>query len=69
MTIKLQALAIAKQTETTDSHFANYRFPLRFVPLRLVPFHFVPFRFANYSKPIETWSQFVNKKHIIDEQV
>ena len=30
-------------SQTTDSHFANYRFPF--------PFRFVPFRFANYSKP------------------
>ena len=29
-----------------DFHFANYRFPFRFVPFR-----FAPFRFANYSKP------------------
>ena len=28
-------------SQTTNSHFANYRFPFRFVP----------FRFANYSKP------------------
>ena len=29
-------------SQTTDFHFANYRFPFRFVP----------FRFANYSKPL-----------------
>ena len=33
-------------SQTTNSHFANYRFPFRFVPFR-----FAPFRFANYSKP------------------
>ena len=33
-------------SQTTDSHFANYRFSFRFVSFR-----FAPFRFANYSKP------------------
>ena len=33
-------------SQTTDSHFSNYRFSFRFVPFR-----FVSFRFANYSKP------------------
>ena len=33
-------------SQTTDSHFANYRFSFRFVPFR-----FIPSRFANYSKP------------------
>ena len=41
-------------SQTTDFHFANYRFPFRFVPFRFVPFRFVPFRFANYSKPYGT---------------
>ena len=58
---KLQILI----SQTTDSHFANYRFSFRklqilsanyrfsfrFVPFRFVPFRFAPFRFANYSKP------------------
>ena len=43
-------------SQTTDFHFANYRFPFCFVsfcfiPFRLVPLRFVPFRFANYNKP------------------
>ena len=41
-------------SQTTDSHFANYRFSFRFVPFR-----FAPFRFANYSKPKNLPSQFV----------
>ena len=46
---KLQILI----SQTTDFHFANYRFSFRFVPFRFVPFRFGPFRFANYSKPAD----------------
>ena len=35
-----------EESQTTDSHFANYRFSFRFVS----------FRFANYSKP--NWSYY-----------
>ena len=47
---KLQILI----SQTTDLHFANYRFPFRFVPFRFVSFRFAPFRFANYSKPLKS---------------
>ena len=38
-------------SQTTDSHFANYRFSFRFVPFNFVSFRFAWFRFANYGKP------------------
>ena len=52
-------------SQTTDFHFANYRFPFRKLQISIsqttdshfanyrfpFPFRFVPFRFANYSKP------------------
>ena len=50
-------------SQTTDSHFANYRFSFRKLQIFIsqttdfhfanyrFPFRFVPFRFANYSKP------------------
>ena len=56
---KLQILI----SQTTDFHFANYRFPFRKLQIPIsqttdshfanyrFPFRFVPFRFANYSKP------------------
>ena len=50
--VKLQIFISQTQiliSQTTDSHFANYRFSFRFVPFRFVSFRFAPFRFANYS--------------------
>ena len=52
-------------SQTTDFHFANYRFSFRKLQISIsqttdshfanyrfpFPFRFVPFRFANYSKP------------------
>ena len=52
-------------SQTTDSHFSNYRFSFRKLQIFIsqttdfhfanyrFPFRFVPFRFANYSKPFK----------------
>ena len=54
-------------SQTTDSHFANYRFSFRKLQISIsqttdfhfanyrYPFRFVPFRFANYSKPLRRY--------------
>ena len=57
--------------QTTDFHFANYRFSFRKLQIPIsrttdfhsanyrFPFRFVPFRFANYSKPCD--NEFISK--------
>ena len=37
-------------SQTTDFHFANYRFSFRKLEI-FISFRFAPFRFANYTKP------------------
>ena len=60
-------------SQTTDFHFANYRFSFRKLQISIsqttdfhfanyrfsFPFRFVPFRFANYSKPNKSWKYVV----------
>ena len=55
MSISVEATGKYYTTQTTDFHFANYRFSFRFVPFRFVSFRFASFRFANYSKPFKRW--------------
>ena len=46
-------------SQTTDSHFANYRFSFHklqiFISFRSISFHFALFCFANYSKPMNSF--------------
>ena len=57
MSISVEATGKYYTTQTTDFHFANYKFSFRklqiFISFRSISFRFAPFRFANYIKPFK----------------